>query len=447
LVVDADVAVVGAGLAGLAAARDLAAGGASVVVLEARDRVGGRRESVPLGDGIFDLGGQWLGPTQHRMLKLVGDLGLETFPTYDLGRKILMVGDRRSTYKGTIPKMSPLKLIAIQRSLMKMESLAKRVRTDRESPNASRLDGTSVETWKLRNLPQRATRGTFDVAIRTIFGAEPAEVSLLYALWYAAAAGGFMPLVEVTNGAQETRFVTGSQQVSLRLAEPFGRELILNAAARRVVQDPEGVTVESDAGTHRARRVIVAVPPTLAGRIAYDPPLPALRDELSQRYPMGATLKAHALYDRAFWRESGLSGEVVFADARPVSVAFDNSTHDGAQPALVAFVVGRQARQIGALPENERRRAVLDALATAFGSHVLDPVAYVDRDWSAEPWTRGCPTGFMPPGVLTTFGPALREPVGRIHWAGTETATEWAGYMEGAVQSGERAAREALSAL
>lgn len=446
---DPDVAVVGAGISGLSAARAVTAGGASVVVLEARDRVGGRTESVPLGRGTFDLGGQWLGPTQYRMLKLVGDLGIETFPTYDDGRKILMVGDRRSTYKGTIPKMSPVKLLAIQRALMKIESLAKRIRTDRpwESQHATRLDATSVETWKRRNLPQQATRGTFDVAIRTIFGAEPAEVSLLYALWYAAAAGGFMPLVEVTNGAQETRFVGGSQEVSLRLGGTLGRDLILSAPARRIAQDGEGITVETDAGAYRARRVIVAVPPTLAGRIAYDPPLPALRDELSQRYPMGATLKVHALYDRAFWRQAGLSGEVVFSDARPVSVAFDNSSYDGAQPALVAFVVGRQARLLGALTEDDRRRSVLGALARAFGKEALEPVTYVEKDWSAEPWTRGCPTGFMPPGVLTTFGPALREPVGRIHWAGTESATEWAGYMEGAVESGERAAREALSGL
>ena len=445
---DADFIVVGGGLAGLAAARDLTAAGASVVVLEARDRVGGRTETIPIGRGTFDLGGQWLGPTQHRMLKLVGELGLETFPTYDAGRKVLMIGDRRSTYSGTIPKMSPLKLIAIQRALMRMGSMAKRIRIDRpwESPHASRLDGMSVETWKLRNLPQRATRGAFDVAIRTIFGAEPAEVSLLYALWYAAAAGGFMPLIEVTDGAQETRFVDGAQTVSLRLGAVLGSSLVLGAPARRIAQDGEGVTVSTDAGSFRARRVIVAVPPALAGRITYDPPLPSLRDELCQRHPMGATLKAHALYDTAFWRDAGLSGEVVFTDARPVSVAFDSSSHDGAQPALVAFVVGKQARDLGAQPEEERKRAIVGALARAFGPGALEPAAYLDRDWSAEVWTRGCPTGFMPPGVLTTFGPALREPVGRIHWAGTETATEWAGYMEGAVASGERAAGETLSA-
>jgi monoamine oxidase len=420
-----------------------------VVVLEARDRVGGRTESVRIRDATFDLGGQWLGPTQLRMLKLVGELGIETFPTYDTGRKILMTGDRRSTYKKTIPKMSPATLIAIQRLLWRTESLAKRIPADRPwaAREAARLDATSVETWKLRNLPQRAARGTFDVAVRTIFGADPAEVSLLYLLWYARAAGGFMPLVEVTAGAQETRFVDGSQEVSRRLASPLGNNVALGAPVRRITHDSNGVTAEADGGTYRARRLIVAVPPALAGRIEYEPALPALRDGVTQRYPMGATIKIHALYERAFWREAGLSGEVVFTDARPVSVTFDNSSPDGTQPALLAFVVGRQARELGPLPEDERRRAVLGALARAFGPQALEPVDYMEKDWAAEPWTRGCPTGFMPPGALTTFGPALREPVGRIHWAGTETATEWAGYMEGAVESGERAARETLASL
>jgi monoamine oxidase len=304
-----------------------------------------------------------------------------------------------------------------------------------------------VETWKRRNLPQEAARGTFDVAIRTIFGAEPSEVSLLYMLWYARAAGGFMPLVDVTGGAQETRFVLGSQEVSIRLAAMLGSSLVLGSPAQRIAQDADGVTVTAGTDSYRARHAIVAVPPVMAGRITYDPALPALRDELSQRYPMGATIKAHAFYERAFWREQGFSGEAVFTDAKPVSVTFDNSSFDDARPVLLSFVVGRQAREVGGLSFDERRRAILQALARAFGPQALEPVDYLEKDWSADEWTRGCPTGFMPPGVLTTFGPALREPVGRIHWAGTETATEWAGYMEGAVQSGERAAAEALNEL
>jgi monoamine oxidase len=381
------------------------------------------------------------------MLKLAGDLGLETFPTYDEGRKVLDIAGRRTTYRKTIPRMSPLKLALMQRAISKVEAMVRRVPADRPwaAAQAARLDGQTVETLKRRFLPHDATRGAFDVAIRTIFGAEPSEVSVLYFLAYCSAARGFMPLIEVSNGAQETRFVDGAQQVPLRLAGALGDAVVLRAPARAIVQDGEGVTVRSDAGARRARRVVVAVPPTLAGRIDYDPPLPALRDDLTQRFPMGATLKCHLLYDRAFWRDEGLSGEAVFTEARPVSVTFDNSAHDGSQPALVAFVVGRQARELGPLPEEERRRAVSDVLARTFGPKAREPVAYRDVDWSAEPWTRGCPTGFMPPGVLTTFGPALREPAGRIHWAGTETAAEWCGYMEGAVESGERAAREILA--
>lgn len=444
-----DVCVVGGGIAGLSAARILRDGGASVAVLEARDRVGGRTYSTRVGNGTFDLGGQWLGPTQHRMLKLVGDFGLETFPTYDIGRKVLDIGGRRQIYKGTIPKMSPLKLVTMQAALSRVERMAKRIPREApwEAPDAARLDATTVEAMKNRMLKHRATRGAFDVAVETVFGAHPSELSALYFLHYANTAGGFMAQVEVTGGAQETRFVDGAQQVSLRLAGALGDAIVLGAPVRRITQDEHTVTVRSDGGEVRARHCVVAMPPVMAGRIEFDPPLPALRDQLTQAFPMGATIKCHVLYDEPFWRADGLSGEAVFTEAKPVSVTFDNSSHDGAQPALVAFVVGRQAREMGLVPMGDRRAAVLEALVHAFGPRAREAADYLDKDWAADPWTRGCPTAFMPPGALTTFGPAIREPVGRIHWAGTETATEWSGYMEGAVQSAERAAAEILGRM
>jgi monoamine oxidase len=136
----------------------------------------------------------------------------------------------------------------------------------------------------------------------------------------------------------------------------------------------------------------------------------------------------------------------VYSDGA-VAFAVDNTSADGEHPALLAFSVGAAARRLGAMAPEDRRRAVLDRLVAAFGSRAAEPSAFVEKDWSADPWTRGCPTGIMPPGVMSVFGPALRAPVGPIHWAGTETATEWTGYMDGAVQSGERAAAEVLAAL
>lgn len=445
-----DVCVVGAGLAGLSAARRLVERGVRVAVLEARDRVGGRTYTVEERGTRVDLGGQWIGPTQTRMEELAEELGIATFPTHTRGETVLLVGPRRSTYRGEIPSMAPHRLAVLQATISRIERLARRVGADPEPwarPDAARWDGETVETWKRRNVPSAAVRGVFDVAVRTVFGADPSEISMLDFLFYVASGGGLRRLTDTAGGAQERRFVDGAQSVALALAEPLGSRVILDAPVRAIERTGRaGVRVTGGAGRWRASRVIVAVPPSLAGRIRYDPPLPALRDELTQRYPMGATIKFHAFYDRPFWREDGLSGEAVLTEG-PVTAVYDNSPPEGAPGILLAFSVGSLARRLAGLDEAVRRRAVLDRLAACFGPRAAEPVGFVEKDWSADPWTRGCPTGIMPPGVLSTFGPALRSPAGEIHWAGTETATVWTGYMEGAVRSGERAADEVLAAL
>lgn len=444
-----DVCVVGGGLAGLTAARRLRDAGATVAVLEARDRVGGRTYSTDVDGFRLDLGGQWIGPTQDRMAKLCAEFGIETFPTHHTGRKVLMVGGRRSTYRGEIPSMAPHRLALLQATISRLERLCRQIGSEPEPwsrPDAARWDGETLESWMRRNVPSAPVRGVFDAAVRTVFGAEAGELSMLDALFYFASGGGVRRVVDTENGAQERRFVEGAQSVSLAMAEGLGSDVVLGVPVRAIEAASGGVEVRTDGGTWRAQRAVVAMAPVMAGRLRYDPPMPALRDELTQRYPMGATIKCHAVYERAFWRQDGYSGEAVLT-AGPIAVVFDNSSADGERPALLAFSVGAAARRLGAMRAEERRRRVLDVLVRCFGPAAAGPVAYLEKDWSADPWTRGCPTGFMPPGVLSVFGPALRPPVGPVHWAGTETATEWTGYMEGAVQSGERAAAEVLAAL
>jgi monoamine oxidase len=268
---------------------------------------------------------------------------------------------------------------------------------------------------------------------------------MLHFLGYLRGGGGLMPLISIEGGAQQDRFVEGAQAVSLRMAEALGARVRLSAPARRIAQDAEGVTVGTDAGDLRARRVIVAIPPPLCARIAFDPPLPGARDLLVQRASMGNTVKCHALYERPFWRARGLSGEVVSDAAAPLTVVFDNCSHDGSVAALLGFVVGRAAYGWSNRPEAARRQVVIEALARYFGPEALHPVAYVEQDWAEEPWTRGCPTANFGPGALTALGGGLRASVGRIHWAGTETAREWAGFMEGALEAGARAADEVLA--
>ena len=446
---DADVVVVGAGLAGLNAARQLERAGASVLVLEARDRVGGRTCSQRIGGATFDVGGQWIGPGQERLAALTAETGVHTFPTFDRGRKILDLYGKRSEYESAIPSLSAPALLQMQAALTWLERERKRVPPGdpTRAPNAARYSRETLDTFRRRMVKLESVNGLMDVAVRVIFGAEPDEIGLLYFLAYLNAGGGLLRLAEIHQGAQQDRFVEGAQSVSKRLAASLEAEVQLERPVTRIEQRAGGVTLTCRNGdTVRARRVVVAIPPALAGRIDYDPLLPARRDQLTQRFPMGSTVKLLCRYPEAFWRDRGYSGEVV-STGGPLSVVFDNTSHDGAVPMLLGFVVARHARTWSERSPASRRRLVESELARFFGDDARGMSEMVEQDWSTEAFSRGCPVGVLGPGSFATVGDAIRAPVGAIHWAGTETATEWMGYMEGALQSGERAAAEILTAL
>jgi monoamine oxidase len=272
-------------------------------------------------------------------------------------------------------------------------------------------------------------------------------MSLLHLLFYIHSAGSLERLFDTEGGAQQDRFVGGSQLVALRLAERLGDErLLLRSPVRRIEHGPDGVVVRSDEAVVRARQAILAIAPTLAGRIAYDPPLPGYRDQLTQRMPLGTVAKCMAIYDEPFWRAEGLTGEGM-SEVGPVRLTFDNSPPDGSPGVLLGFLEGRRARELGRLPADQRRTAVIDCFGRLFGPRARSPQDYVERLWAEEEWTRGCYGCHMPTGAWTAYGPALREPIGPIHWAGAEVATVWSGYMDGAVRSGENAAAEALARL
>jgi monoamine oxidase len=441
---DCDVVVVGAGLAGLTAARELSGAGLDVRVLEARDRVGGRTLSQSVGEhpnDLIELGGQWVGPTQHEVLSLAQDFGIETYPTHAVGRNLFE--DQRGKlkrYRGTIPMLAPHVMLDYGRADLKLKRLIKRVNPDApwEAEDAERLDEQTFATWIRRNAKTKTAREALAVACRAVFAVEPADVSLLHILFYAAAAGGLDDLIDTEGGAQQDRLTGGTQQLSVRMAEELGDRVALSSPVRRIRTDDEGIIVEGVS----ARRAIVAVPPALAGRIEYEPLLPGLRDQLTQRMPMGSVIKCMAVYDEPFWREDGLSGQALSLPG-PAQVVFDNTPPNGS-PGLIGFLEGRDARELAAVPEAERRDAVLRGFQRLFGRRAAHPVLYVDKDWSAEPYSRGCYGGVFGPGAWTGFGRLLREPIGRIHWAGTETATRWMGYLDGAIQSGRRAAAEVL---
>lgn len=445
-----DCIVVGGGLSGLSTAAALHAAGIDVVVLEARDRVGGRTCSVDLADGRFDIGGQWLGPTQGRVHALASDLGLSTFPTFHLGIKHLELDGKRSTYKGSIPSLSPLRLLHLQGSLMQLDALAKRVDPahPQATANARKLDTMSVADYKRRWVKSRQVGRLMDVGLEAIFGVPASDISMLWFLHYCSAAGGFLKLAEIQGGAQERRFREGAQSLSLGLANRLddGTRIKLSSPVRRVMYSPEtGVTAECDSGTYAGRFMVMAMPPHLVHRIDFEPTLPAIRQQLNMRMPMGNTLKWLATYDAAFWRTDGKSGEVVSTQG-PLNVVYDNVHLDG-QPCLVGLIVGDAALRVGAQAPQVRKASVLQHLASFLGPKALHPSAWLDKDWGADQWTQGCPVASMVPGAMTSVGEWLTRPIGPIHWAGTETASYWPGYMEGALQAGERAAAEVRKRL
>lgn len=443
----ADVVVVGAGFAGLTAARRLRDAGKRVVLLEARDRVGGRSLNHVCADGsTVDIGAQWVGPGQDRLYALAREMGVTWYPTSTAGAFVFEVDGTRYRDIFTLPPEVLTDFLETQRRL---DAMALEVDVDRPwaCARAAEWDGQTVESWLTSELGARtpAARGALRVAFRAVFAAEPACLSLLFALFYIRAAGGFDPLTGMEGGAQQDIFLGGTQEIAIRLAATLGDVVRLGQPVRRIVQDASGVRVVADGATVAAAHVIVALPPTLAGRLVYEPPMPAARDQLTQRMPHGSVIKMQLVYDEPFWRRDGLSGNSA-SDAGPVDATMDGSRPNAARGIMVAFLEGDHARALGAIDAVARRAAVLQHLERLFGPRAGQPLEFVERDWSAEEYTRGCYGAHLPPGVWTRYGPALREPVGRIHWAGTDSATVWAGYMDGAIESGERAAAAVLAA-
>ncbi|GAB4004665.1 FAD-dependent oxidoreductase [Spirosoma migulaei] len=444
-----DVIIIGAGYAGLTATHELRKAEKNVLLLEARERVGGRVWTKRFDDGSYvDLGGAWVGPTQDRLYALAREFSVETFRTFDEGKSTQFFRGQVKRYKGLIPPLPIGALLSLDAAIKKMNKLSKTVNLAEpwKTPNAALFDSMTLATWMNQQMRFDVARQFFKIAAEAIWAADPAEISMLHALFYTKSGRDLDTLMNIKNGAQEERFVGGAQTTADRMAATFWDRIVFNAPVKAIVQEGDLVTVIAGTKTYQAKRVIVTVPPALQNRIDFQPLLPAQRAQLIQRMPMGSVWKCYAIYEKPFWREQGLNGLAATPDGH-ITVTFDNSPKDGSQGVMMGFVLGNQAKEFSGLSDEDRKLSALHSFATFFGQEALKPVRYLDHSFMDEEWSRGCYAGLMGPGVWTTLGTTLRQPVGQIHWAGTETSDIWNGYIDGAVRSGERAVKEVLSNL
>ena len=439
-----DVVVIGAGLAGLTAARELTRRGLDTVVLEGRDRVGGRTKPATLAGVPVDLGASFVGPTQDAVLKLAADLGCDTTPTYCAGANLIRWRGKVRRYQGTIPKLGLLGLVDIGRIQWQFERLSAGVSISEPwtAKNAAKLDSMSLGDW-LRSIRATATsHDLMSIMAWVTWGAGPDEVSMLHAVRYVKTSGGLDRMLDVTDGAQQDHFPGGTHELSAKMAAELGERIRLNAAVSRIEWSADAVAVTSSGGVVEARRAIIAVAPIQRLDIDIAPAPPIEYQQLAQRWPLGALTKAYAAYSTPFWRAQGLSGQAL-SDEGPVFITFDVSPPEG-PGILLGFT---NPRGFDALPDEQRREQALSCFTALFGEQAANPIDYIDQRWGAEAFAPGGPTAAVPPGSWTEFGPLLRTPVGPLHWAGTETADEWTGFMDGAVRSGQRAAAEVATAL
>jgi monoamine oxidase len=455
-----DVAIVGAGLSGLTAARDLLKAGKSVIVLEGRDRVGGKVYNHPLKNGgVTEVGAEFVGPTQDKVLEMISDLGLETFDTYIDGQTVLYLNNTRSTYNpdpklGGAPPLEQAALAQIASTRAQLDAWAAELNPSApwSHPKALEWDRITFEQYLDRQNLLPDARFPLNTVSKSLFAANPSEMSLLYLLAYISAAGNestvgnLERLLGTKGGAQEKRVVGGTGLIPERLAEKLGTEHIaFNAAVSSITKTYSGYDINSRAGKVHAKKVVLAMAPPLLRQIKFQPELPVSRQRLNHNMKMPSIGKGVPIYKTPFWRKDGLSGQVL-SNAGPVQLTFDSTPENTAFGAILGFILADEMRALDKLSPEECQKSLLDTYVRYYGEQAANVTEFILQRWDLEEFSRGGPVAVAPPNVLTRDGKALRESFDGIHFAGTETSEFWTGYMDGAIRSGERVAKEILSA-
>lgn len=445
-----DTIIVGGGFSGLAAARILQHANKKFLLLEARERLGGRTHTQYFADGKYvDLGGQWIGPTQDRMYALAKEYQVAWYETYNQGKNILDLHKTIRTYTGLIPKMDVASLINIDVLLKRLESMAKEIPLEAPwlAPKAKAWDSLSLEAFIRQYSYTTSCYKVVRAGLETVYACELNEVSLLHALFYIKSGSSLNNLLSIQDGAQQHRLTGGMQTLAERIASSFSNSIRMNSPVKRITQQEDGVTVEGSDFSYQARHVIIAIPPVLISSIEFTPTLPIYKTQLIEKISMGIVGKVLGVYEKPFWREQGYSGQVVADENEPFQTLFDSSPADGQYGVLLAFCIANRARDFFSKDQEMRKTMALKSFAKYFGDAAFKPVEYIDHCWADEAWSKGCYAGLYPTGAWTNFHDALAKTTGRIHWAGTETSSVWYGYIEGAVRAGERAADEILNKI
>ena len=447
----ADVVVVGAGFAGLAAAHALKAAGKSVIVLEARDRVGGRTLTIALPDGGWvDEGGQWVGAGHDRFYHWIKETGHTTYPSPDFGDWLVRGPGDTALHRVGDDDWEKLPGVSV------VEGIKARLQAMADSldpaapwthPEAQAWDGITMAQWLAQNVKSDPIRA-FLVGDMSYACASPEQISLLSFLSLVKACVSFDKLNGFEDAAQQDRIIGGVQPVAEGMATLLGADVVrLKQPVRRVRWvENGGATVQTDTLSVEAGHVIFAGPPTLMGAIEFAPSLPTLRAQVTQHWPQGLVVKVGFVYERPFWRELGLSGGSLDHSAW-LSETADSSAppEHSATGVLTGFLYTDAARDASVQRAPERRERMLNELAERFGDEARNPTRIVEMNWSTQVWTRGCYGGYLAPGATWAYQGAVREAVGPLHWAGTETSPVWPTFIEGAIRSGERAAAEVLA--
>lgn len=449
-----DVVVIGGGISGLSAAKLLVESGLNVVVLEARDRVGGRTYTTRNQYVKYvDLGGAYVGPTQNRIFRLAKELGVENYKVNETQRLVHHVKGKSYPFKGAFPPVwNPIAYLDYNNLWRTMDHMGMEIPKEAPwaAPHAEEWDKMTMKELIDKLCWTESAKRFATLFVNVNVTSEPHEVSALWFLWYLKQCGGTTRIFSTTNGGQERKFVGGSSQISEKMMERLEERVKLKKPVIRIDQSGDHVIVETlDHELYEAKYVICAIPPALGLRIHFEPELPPLRNQLINRVPMGSVIKCMVYYNEPFWRKKDYCGTMVIEDEEAaIGLTLDDTKPDGSVAAIMGFILARKSRRLASLTRDERKRRICELYAKVLGcQEALKPIHYEEKNWCEEEYSGGCYTSYFPPGIMTQYGRVLRKPVGRIYFAGTETATEWSGYMEGAVQAGERASREILCSM